>query len=239
MNPRHIWPDRIDWLVNGLKWPSAWVSVVVAPLFLWAFFRLSGRAILNPWPLIPFAFGCAAFVVLWRRWMGRSRTGRFLITLEHESTHALFAMLCLHRIVGFRASIGRGGEVRYTGRGNWLITAAPYFFPTLAILLFLMAYFLPFPGLPWQTFLLGVALGYHFVSTYRETHRDQTDLAELGKLFCWMFLPAANILAVAVLIAFAHEGNAGVRMFFRDAWEPIGWVKSMFSITSQTSPGNG
>jgi len=229
-NMRGLWPNRIDRFVNGLKWPAACLAIAAAPLLAWALLRLSGRVALSPWALLPFVFGCLAFVLLWRRWLGRSRIGRFLITLEHESTHAMFALLCFHRIVGFRASIGRGGEVRYTGRGNWLITVAPYFFPTLALLLFLLAYLLPFPGLPWQSFLLGVALGYHVVSTIRETHRDQTDIQELGTLFCWLFLPAANLAVVGVLVAFAHASHPGVNQFFVDAWEPLAFVRAQLNF---------
>jgi len=221
---RRIWHDRIDRFVNCFKWPAAFVAVLATPLLLWSLFRLGLRVVVSPWSLLPFVVGCLAFWVLWRRWLGRSRTGRFLITLEHESTHALFAMLTLHRIVGFKASVGRGGEVRFTGRGNWLIAVAPYFFPTLALMLFLLAYLLPFPGLPWQSFLLGVALAYHVVSTARETHRDQTDIKQLGMTFRWLFLPAANLLVVGLLISFAHAGSDGLSVWFHSSWEPVSFV---------------
>jgi hypothetical protein len=117
--------------------------------------------------------------------------------------------------------LGRGGQVRFTGEGNWLIVAAPYFFPTAAVLLFLLAYLLPFPGLPWQSFLLGVALGYHIVSTYRETHKDQTDIQHLGILFCWLFLPAANLAVIGALTAFAHGGSAGLSLWLSDTFAAV------------------
>lgn len=215
------WPQRIDRVINTLKWPSAYLALVATPFLAWALLLLALRVAIEPLPLIPFAIGTIAWIVFWRRFLGKSRLGRFLITLEHESTHALFALLCLHRIVGFRASLGRGGEVRYTGKGNWLITAAPYFFPTAALLLFILAYFLPFPGLPWQGFLLGVALGYHIVSTYRETHRDQTDIKILGNTFCWMFLPAANLAVVGLLVSFAHDRPNGLAEWLSDINSPI------------------
>lgn len=227
------WSDRIDRFIGYFKWPAAWCAALVTPFLLWALLRLLVRSLSDPIPLIPFALGVAAFLLLWRRWLGDSRLGRLLITLEHESTHALFAMLTLHRIVGFRASIGRGGEVRFIGKGNWLITVAPYFFPTAALLLFLVAFFLPFPGLPWQSFLLGVALGYHIVSTKRETHRDQSDIKQLGKTFCWMFLPAANLLAVGLLISFSHAGSEGMRLWLSEIFEPVSnvsdWLIAFFA----------
>jgi len=163
----------------------------------------------------------AGFAVLWSRWLGKSKLGSFLITLEHELTHAMFALLTLHPIVGFRASLRRGGHVRFAGKGNWLIVSAPYFFPSAAILLFLLAYFLPFASLPWQSLLLGVALTYHVVSTLRETHRDQQDLGLLGNTFCWMFLPAANLAVMGLLVSFAHTGTDGLTQWLVDVRQPI------------------
>lgn len=215
------WPDRIDKTLQALKWPAASISLLLVPLLGWALVRLVLRVAIDPIPLIPFALGIAGLILLWRRFIGRRRMGRFIITLEHELTHALFAVICFHRIVGFRASVGRGGEVRFTGKGNWLITVAPYFFPTVALLLFLLAYLMPFAGFPWQRFLLGVALGYHVVSTYRETHRDQTDIKRLGLIFCWMFLPAANLAVVGLLIAFAHDPSDGISLWLGDIYQPV------------------
>ncbi len=217
------WPDRVDKTLRVLKWPAAYASILLVPPLAWSLLLLAKRVLFDLPPILPFAAGTVLFLFLWRRYLGRSRWGRFLITLEHESTHALFAVLCLHRIVGFRASVGRGGEVRFTGKGNWLITAAPYFFPTAALLLFLIAYLLPFQGIPWQSVLLGVALGYHIVSTYRETHRDQSDIKLLGTTFCWLFLPAANLAVVGLLVSFAHDSSGGISQWLSDVMSPV-WL---------------
>ncbi|QDV24087.1 M50 family metallopeptidase [Aureliella helgolandensis] len=229
------WPDRIDQLLRRLKWPAAWLSLASTPLLVWGLLKLLLRILPSPLGLLPFVLGTVGFIVVWRRFLRTSRMGRFAMTLEHESTHALFALLCMHRIVGFRASVGRGGEVRFTGKGNWLITAAPYFFPTAAILLFLIAYVLPFPGLPWQSFLLGVALGYHVVSTYRETTRDQPDIQQLGTKFCWMFLPAANLAVVSLLIAFAYGRASEMNQWLSDLSQPVRLlISSMWRLASAT-----
>ncbi len=223
--------QRIDNCIQLIKWPSAWLAALLTPLLLWGLLKLVARVFFDPVPIVPFILGTIAFAIVWRRWLGKSSLGKFLITLEHESTHAIFAMLTWHRIVGFRTSVKRGGEVRFLGRGNWLITVAPYFFPTAALLLFLAAFFLPFPGLPWPSFLLGVALGYHFASTYRETHRDQTDIQILGLTFCWLFLPAANIAVIGLLISFAHGGPEGLALWFNSLSEPfrqaIDWISAV------------
>ena len=200
-------------------------------LLIMALLLLLLRLMHSPsWSLVPFGCGIAVFIFLWRRWLSSLAIGRWLVTMEHEVTHAIFAFVTAHKIVGIRATMTEGGEVRYEGRGNWLITAAPYFFPTAALVLSLLAYLLPFPNLPWPSFLLGIALGYHFVSTYRETHRDQTDLKQLGSSFCWMFLPAANLIMVSFLIAFAYNGTEGVQAWIADSRQPfeaiVAWLLS-------------
>jgi hypothetical protein len=91
----------------------------------------------------------------------------------------------------------------------------------------LLAYLLPFPGLPWQSFLLGFALGYHIVSTIRETHSDQTDIRDLGALFCWLFLPAANLAVVGLLISFAYDGSEGTSLWFQSLWDPVTQLTSL------------
>jgi hypothetical protein len=217
--------SRVDRILERLKWPSAFVALLATPLLLWSLVCLASDIVATPtFSLLPFAVGGLSFALVWRRWLGIGRLGAFVVTLEHEATHAIFALLTGHRIVGFRASLSRGGAVRFAGKGNWIITAAPYFFPTAAIILFLLAYFLPFASLPWQSFMLGVALAYHVISTRRETHRDQSDLKALGTTFCWMFLPAANLAVVGLLVSFAHGGTEGSAQWLSHLVQPAQWA---------------
>lgn len=233
------WVDRIDWIIGKLKWPAAVLACLSIPLLLWALVALFGRILASPWGLIPFLLGMIGFFALWRRWLGKSRIGKWLINFEHELTHAMFAWVTGHSIIDFRASMGEGSEVRFTGHGNWLILIAPYFFPTAAVVLFLMAYVMPFSALPWSGFLLGVALGYHVISTYRETHGNPSDLKHLGRRFCWMFLPASNLAVLGLIISFAHGGSQGVNQWTSDVFRPIGivwnWRNTLPSPNPNTS----
>ena len=112
---------------------------------------------------------------------------------------------------------------------NWLITLAPYFFPTAALLLLLLAYLMPIAVLPWPGFFLGVALGFHIVSTYHETHRDASDLQLVGSKFCWMFLPTANLAVIGLILAWAHGGTADVKVWLAQVREPITLLVNYFS----------
>lgn len=204
-----------------MKWPVGLLALCGFPLFAWGLLRLAGHVLSQPLGVAPLALGTVAFIMLWRRWLDHSRIGHWMITLEHELTHAIFAWATGHRIVGFRASLGRGGEVRFLGRGNWLITLSPYFFPTAALALLLVAYLMPLSILPWPGFFLGIALGFHIVSTYRETHRDQSDLKLVGAKFCWMFLPTANLAVLGLLVAWAHGGSGDVRIWLGHVQAPL------------------
>ncbi len=216
------WSEWCDRMINPLKWPAALLSAALTPLLGWGLLLLVVRILRAPLNIVPFAIGGILFIVLWRRWLRTSRIGRFLVTVEHEATHALFALLTGHLILSFHASMGKGGQVSIEGRGNWLIVVAPYFFPTAALLLFVLAFLLPLQGLlPWSGMMLGMALAYHIVSTVRETHKDQTDIQQLGPLFCWLFLPAANLAVVGLLLSFAHAGSGGLRQWLADVAEPL------------------
>jgi Peptidase M50B-like len=234
MSRRRLWAARIDQAVEWVKWPVAILALCALPLFAWGLIRLAGFVISQPLGILPLAIGTIGFVLLWRRWLDHSRIGRWMITFEHELTHALFAWVTGHRIVGFRASLGRGGEVRYVGRGNWLITLAPYFFPTAALALLLVAYLMPITILPWRGLFLGIALGFHIVSTYRETHRDQSDLKSVGAKFCWMFLPTANLAVLGLLIAWAHGGSSDVNVWLGYVRAPADAIVSEWQSTDQT-----
>lgn len=224
MSQRAKWAARIDDAVEWLKWPVAVLALCALPLFAYGLLRLAGHVISEPLAMLPLAAGLFGFVLIWRRWLDNSRIGRWMITLEHELTHALFAWATGHRIVAIRASLGRGGDVRFVGRGNWMITLAPYFFPTAALALLLLAYLMPISILPWRGLFLGFALGFHLVSTYRETHRDQSDLQNVGPKFCWMVLPTANLAVLGLLIAWAHGGWSDVRLWMAYVRAPIDFV---------------
>lgn len=230
-----MWAARIDRAVEWLKWPVAVLAVCGLPLFAWGLLMLVGHVLSQPLGVVPLAGGTIGFIMLWRRWLDRSRIGRWMITLEHELTHAIFAWATGHRIVAFRASLGRGGEVRFLGRGNWLITLSPYFFPTAALALLLLAYLMPISILPWPGFFLGVALGFHIVSTYRETHRDQSDLKSVGARFCWMFLPTANLAVLGLLVAWAHGGSSDVKVWFEHVRAPLQTLMSRWPAHPSTT----
>jgi hypothetical protein len=190
-----------DRLLAILKWPIAIVALVLAPGLIYALYFVVRGVASDPSSCLPFLVGGAAYSLFWLT-LKTNRIG-FWATLEHELTHALFAWATFHRVVGFSATMRSGGHIRYTGKGNWLIAIAPYFFPTLSLLAIVILTFAPKHHMAVGGFVLGVTVAYHVFSTWSETHRHQTDLRECGWLFSTVFLIAANAFVFGLLIAYA------------------------------------
>ena len=78
-------------------------------------------------------------VVLWNLIPGLA--GASFTIFAHESTHMLAAVLTGHKPVGMKIEQDKGGSFSYLGKGNWLITMAPYFLPTFPFIWMLVGLF--------------------------------------------------------------------------------------------------
>ena len=104
----------------------------------------------------------------------------------------------------------------YTGKGNWLITISPYFFPTFSMLLLLLFGLISEEDHIYVSLALGVSVCYHMISTFREFHPCQTDLQKVGFIFAYLFLPVANLLCFVSIFAFAYGGIPATIDYARD-----------------------
>ncbi len=229
--------EALDKSIEAVKWPAAVLSVLSLPVSCYGFVQVLGRCVTQPVDLWPVALGAIACMLAWKRFRWFAQAARRLIVWEHEFTHAIFAWLTGHKILRQEWNLKEGGRIEFVGSGNWLITVAPYFFPTSAFLLLFPALLMPFNFLPWHQLALGVALGFHLVSTWIETHRDQSDLKKIGWLFSWLFLPTANVISVSLLLAYAEDGFDGMGQYFVDGWEWLKWLQATYWPQQAWLPG--
>ncbi len=145
--------------------------------------------------------GLGAYLAVWVLVFRKRWSGSWFSTLEHELTHALFAWLTFHKITDLRASWRGGGHIKYSGSGNWLITIAPYFFPTLPLIAILANQIVATTFYAPAMFVLGATITFHYHSTWVETHSQQPDLIQSGFVFSWLFLPTANLLAILFIVS--------------------------------------
>lgn len=208
----------INVVLAWLKWPVALASLCLLPGTLLATWQLAADFTIGTENLSLFIVGWVTYVALWQLVFSRRMAGSLFSTMEHELTHAIFAWMTLHWVTGFKATWNRGGEVRYLGSGNWLISIAPYWFPTLCIPVMCFMILETFQNTAVMSAILGVATAYHMTSTLRETHGEQPDLHTTGFVFAWMFLPTANLMAYGLIIAFAMDSLTGMNRWLEHLW---------------------
>lgn len=206
--------SAIDTTLQRLRWPIAVLVLLGLLPAASACVSLLMEIVRSPAPILPFAGGLGLYLVLWTLFIRYWRI-TWLSTLEHELTHALFAVLTFHRVVDIRTSWHSGGHIRYLGRGNWLITLAPYFFPTICLLILPFFALMPDQVTHFADAVLGAAFAYHITSTIRETHLGQSDLKKAGYLFSLMVIPGLTLVTHGLVMAWCHGGNHSVTRFLK------------------------
>ena len=206
---------QIDHVLAWIKWPVAICMIFCVPATIQSFSHYVKKYVNNMEGLLYFAGGAAFLITL--RAMSSYRRGA-AETMEHEMTHAFFALLTLHPVHDIKIHDEGGGSMTYSGGGNWLITISPYFFPlSLAGMFFVGACAESILGYTpeWVYIGLGIAAGYYLCSNYKQIHPGQTDFHKVGFLFCFAFLPGANILVYGYLLAFIDRNMQGVIYYTR------------------------
>lgn len=190
------------------------ITFLICPFVAYGFGTAVYRAVsVSNFPkptLIAFAAGFILFILFWRIF---KRSLQVVCTFEHELTHLVFGLLFLKRPHSFVVTRHNGGSVTLSG-GNFIITLAPYFFPTVSYLLLPFAYLIPKEAMPLFFAALGASVAFHLVSTWAELHWRQTDLHEAGILFSSIFLPVANLIFYGALAALIFGGASGFSRFW-------------------------
>ncbi len=203
--------NKVLWWI---KWPIGFLMLLcVYPAFRIDLLLISQNT--TSFLLIWFALPLIATILIFL--FIPALSGSFLAITEHEVTHLLFALLTFHKPHNLEVFQGKGGYMSFYGPGNWLITLAPYFFPTFAfvVMLFSIVYKITgevLPNLYWSVF--GMMVGYHLISTILEIHPKQTDFKQAGYLFTLIFLPGVNLIVYGLLFSFAVWGWSGFEVYF-------------------------
>ena len=213
---KHYMNQIIFWL----KAPAALLMVMLLPVGALALGRLVQVAAALPQQWLPLFAGLLAFLAFWLIYLRRRAAGSWLYALEHEATHALFALLTFNRVTNLHAGQGNG-SVSYQGTGNWLISLAPYFFPTFCVPVLLMLQVAVVPARPWLLGVLGFCLAMQLHSTWVETHLQQTDLLRHGRWASVCILPGAVVLGLLAVLWATPEYRPAVQRAWRDAWSNV------------------
>jgi hypothetical protein len=164
-------------------------------------------------PFLSFVTGVLAFTILWIFYL--SGRGHFWSTLEHEFTHALFAILFFKKVHSISASRRKGGMISIEG-GNAVIALSPYIFPLAPSIILFFLFILPAPFELYLFFLLGFAYQFHLINLIEEFHLGQPDLQKAGTFFSIILILFFNIVYVGLMIS-ALEGKFS--SFYQFIWD--------------------
>jgi hypothetical protein len=143
----------------------------------------------------------------------------FFRTLEHELTHILVALLFFQPPHSLRVNASGSGEAAYRGKGNFLISLAPYYFSPAAIVTALLIFIAAHSVKPILVGLVVTFLCRHLVNAIGEIISGQYDLAEHGYAFSLSAIAALLVLFDGTIASFALQGESGVGEFYAKSWE--------------------
>jgi len=200
----------LDFVLGLLKWPAAFISLISIPAMLKAFDYIEFGNL----RFLAFAGGAVFYLAL--KIFASARSNISMQILAHEFTHIFFALLTFHKVVHIHLNMDEsGGAMGFRGRGNWLITIGPYFFPLFIFFLMMgMTFFAEkIPDGLLINGILGYFFSYHLESIAVQIHGEQPDFREVGFPFCWLFLPGANLFMCSAILAFNNGGWYGVQKY--------------------------
>lgn len=205
----------IDFMINLCRWPVALVLLFSLPALVKSYWYFNFMA----WHFYYMASGIVFFWFI-AFTVGRELRGQ-IQTIAHELTHTMFAYLTLHFVKRVRLNPdGSGGSMAFAGRGNWLITLSPYFFPLFAaVYMLIMPRLLEITGKYWLVYaVFGYFVAYYWETVLSQVHREQTDIIKEGYIFSAIIIIGLNLLVTGCLFAFNSQQWHGVQIYTDLVW---------------------
>lgn len=220
----------INSFLNFIKYPVALCCAFFSfPLFEALFHLLKETYSIHL--VIYFLLPVIATVTLWAVLPGLA--GSHFTIFAHEMTHMLMAIITFHKPVGMKIVQDKGGSFSYLGKGNWLITIAPYFFPTFPLIWMIVGLFLEqkIQYETWYIMTYGFWVGFHFSANFTQMHVEQHDFKKAGWLFTILFIPGSNMFLMGYLWCFAFKGWSGLSLWHKYiAISCKEFIKQLFSF---------
>lgn len=170
-----------------------------------------------------FSYGTLAFLVFWL--LFKKRMYAFSV-FEHELTHILVAKLFFLKTLHFEVSpkkriegrvvVGVEGHGVVTRTISIFFSLAPYYIPTLMLLIFAVY---PIFGsrMPlFFSFLIGFTAMYHLLTTFLEFGFHQADIQRHGEYFSTVFVLLGNIIFLGIALVVVIYGFRDVPGFLVD-----------------------
>lgn len=199
-----------DFLINLCKWPTALIVLALIPGLIESYSRF------NFFTMQFYCVGAGILFYFVTAISAGSEIRSQIQIIAHELTHTFFAYLTLHFVHCVRLNPdGSGGSMVLKGRGNWLITLAPYFFPLFAFFYMLI--------MPWLTEVIeqkwilygiyGYFIAYYWGTVLSQVHLQQTDIIREGYFFSAIIIVGFNLYTTGCLFAYTNRFWHGIELY--------------------------
>lgn len=169
-----------------------------------------------------FGYGGLTFLVFWK--LFKKRFMYSFSVFEHELTHILVAKLFFLKTLRFEVSprkhvegqvvVGVEGRGAFTRIISVFFSLAPYYVPTLMLLVFVVYPLLSPRMSSFFFFLVGFTAAYHLLTTFLEFGFHQADIQKHGEYFSTAFILLGNIIFFGIaLVVVVNEGFQAVPRF--------------------------
>ena len=202
-----------DFIINLLRWPVAFLILLNIPALA------TGLTHFNFYSIKFYAFGAGAIFYIVTAFMSGAEIRSSMQIISHELTHAFFAYLTFHWVGRIRLNPDdSGGSMTLRGRGNWLISLSPYFFPlfTLLYMLIMPTLLKSFEG-TFEKILIYAIFGYftayYWATVLSQVHSEQTDIINEGFFFSGIIIIGGNLLVNGIIFAFCTKLWDGVNAY--------------------------
>lgn len=169
-----------------------------------------------------FGYGGLTFLVFWA--LFKKRFMYAFSVFEHELTHVLVAKIFFLKTLRFDVSprkhvegqvvVGVEGHGVFTKMISVFFSLAPYYLPTLTLLVFVVYPLLSLRMYPLFFFIVGFTAMYHLFTTFLEFGFHQADIQKHGEYFSTAFVLLGNIIFFGIaLVVVVYEGFQDVPGF--------------------------
>lgn len=191
----------------AISYLMRFISVLVLVFQNWYFFDF-------------FIYGMLVYFLTFALLLRRRFT--FWSTFEHEFTHILFALVMFKPVHAMMVVDGMGGETFIGKKPNFLILLAPYFFPTFPLMALLLKPVIKPVYFKYYLLVVGFLMGYHFISSFKESKLYQPDIQSAGIFFSIVFITLMHSIFISGIILILLDGWTSFWLFMQDGfWQTI------------------
>lgn len=202
----------IDFVINICKWPVALLLLTYVPALIMSFSYFNFNTIKF------YAFGGGILFYGVMIVFSGYNICKSMQVISHELTHTFFAYLTLHNAGRIRLNPdGSGGSMSIHGKGNWIISLSPYFFPLFAVCyMLLMPEILKMFDNHWMVYcVFGFFVAYYWGTVISQVHPGQTDIIREGYVFSAIIIIGGNLLLTGILFSYTNKAWSGIEQYFR------------------------